>query len=356
MSPFQKILGKFLTTNTLQTVCPWLEDVVSQEICSDHVNQSLDDPLPFVYCPPLCTVSTQPLSTFVQLNPDARAVERVFGVPVGFFWETIETGDECFLDPVNGDEGSCVEGSFQIAISLVSNKLFREGKVTAAILGRTLQSGLSIAGVRLLYPTPEQTRTFLLKFSPCSKPKPSADALFATGPVLAIAVRGFEARTVWLDMIGPFDPVLARRIDPNSLSALYGGDCRDSCLLYCPRNPYQMTAEVVRWFGGRVPESRVINVGESLSRPRTSGKSRKSRPSSGENRAAVMPHSSQAAMLCAATHSDIFLVVSPLLSSHCLALVLCVCQQRGFKISGIRRMHLTAKRASQLGEQYFSQS
>ena len=350
MSPFQKVLGKFLTTNSLQTVCPWLEDVVSQEICLARVNQSPDDPPAFVYCPPLYTINTQPLSTFIQLNPDARAVERVFGVPVGFFWETVETGDECFPDPVNdADDGSCVEGSFQTAVSLISNELFCDGTVTAAILGRTLQAGLSLAGVRLLYLSMEQTKTFPLKFPPCLKAKSSTNSLPAFGPVLAIALRGCGARTVWLDVVGPSDPVLARRIDPNSLSALYGGESRDICHLYCPRNPYQMTAEQVRWFGGRVPESRVITVGESLSRPRTSGKWHKSRPSSEENWSSVMPHCCHAAMLCAATHSDIFLAISPLISSHCLALVLCICQQRGYKVSGIRRMRLASKRASQLG-------
>jgi len=335
-------------------VCPWLENIVGQEISSACVSKSSDDPPAFVYRPPLCTVNTQPLSTFMQLNTDSRAVERVFGVAVGFFWETVETGDECFPDPMSSNGGSGIEDGFETAMSLISNGLFRDGKATLSILSRTLKAGLSIAGVRLLYPTAEQVRTFPLKFPPRPKANSSADSLPVIGPVLALALRGFGARTVWLDEVGPLDPVLARRIDPNSLCALYGGDSRDSCLLYCPHNPYQMTAEVVRWFGGRVPESRVITVSESLSRPRTYGKSRKSRSSSEENRAAVMPHSSQAAVLCAVTYSDMFLAVSPLIASHCLALVLCICQQRGYKLCGVRRLHLSAKGVSLLGELEFS--
>jgi len=363
VSPFQKILSKFLTTNTLQTVCPWLEDIVAQEITSACDEQCPSDhQSSFVYRPPLYTVNTRPLSTFVQPNPDARAVDRVFGVPVGFFWETLETGDECFPDLVLGGDGGDVEGGLQTTMMLISSGLFCngkvmfcDGKVMMAILSCALQAGLSVTGVRLLYPTVEQIGTFPLKFSPhrlgpALKAKSAADTVPVVEPVLALALRGAGARAVWLDVVGPSDPMLARRIDPNSLCALFGGDSRDSCLLYCPRNLYQTNAEVVRWFGGRVPESRVITVGQSLSRPRESGKSRKSQPAAGENHAAVMPNSTQAAMLCAMTHSDVFLAVSPLVPSHGLALVLCICQRRGYKVCGVKRMHLSSKRASQLGE------
>jgi len=269
---------------------------------------------------------------------------------VGFFWETVETGDECFPDPVPSDGDGDVEGRLQTTMSLISSGLFCDGRVTMAILSRALQSSLSIAGLRLLYPTPEQIGTFPLKFPQCRRgSKSAADTVAVIGPVLAVALRGAGARGVWLDVVGPSDPILARRIDVNSLCALYGGDSRDSCLLYCPRNSYQTTAEVVRWFGGRVPESRVIAIGQSLSRPRTSGKLRKSQLTCGENQVAVMPHSSQAAMLCAMTLSDIFIAVSPLIPSHCLALVLCICQRRGYEVCGARRMHLSSKRANQLG-------
>jgi len=289
-------------------------------------------------------INTRPLSTFVQPNLDACAVERVFRVPVGFFWETVETGDECFPDPLPHEDGNDTEGGLQTTMSLISSDLFREGKVTMAILIRALQAGLSLAGVRLLYPSAEQTGNFPLKNTPqcCVRVKGGAYTNPVVGPVLAVALRGAGARAVWLDAVGPLDPMLARRINPNCLSALYGGDSRDSCLLYCPRNLYLTTAEVVRWFGGRVAENRVIAVGQSLSRPR---KSRKSQPSA----TAMMPESMQAVMLCAMTNSDIFVATSPLVPSHCLAFVLCICQRRGYRVSGIRRMHLSTKRANQLG-------
>ncbi len=46
------------------------------------------------------------------------------------------------------------------------------------------------------------------------------------GPILALCLRGTFARSLWLDAVGPSDPALARRTDPNSLCALYGGESR----------------------------------------------------------------------------------------------------------------------------------
>jgi len=50
------------------------------------------------------------------------------------------------------------------------------------------------------------------------------------GPILALGIRGTLARPIWLDELGPMDPTLARRTDPNSLIALFGGRIND---LHC---------------------------------------------------------------------------------------------------------------------------
>jgi len=96
-------------------------------------------------------------------------VERVFGVSVGFFWETLETGDECFPDPwsseVVGGSGE-VEGRMETTVSLISSGVFLDGEIMMAILNRVLQIGLSIAGVRLLYPTIDQMRISPIRFMP----------------------------------------------------------------------------------------------------------------------------------------------------------------------------------------------
>ena len=66
--------------------------------------------------------------------------------------------------------------------------------------------------------------TSVLLLLPGTSPDTSSTQPQASiGPVLALAVRGPHARSVWLDALGPADPVLARRTDPTSLCALYGG-------------------------------------------------------------------------------------------------------------------------------------
>ena len=97
------------------------------------------------------------------------------------------------------------------------------------------------------------------------------ELLNKVGPIVALSIRGMLARTLWLDAVGPADPVLARRTDPNTLCALYGGKSRDECLLFCPRNPERISTELARWFGGRVPQNGVVNVGTAHRKRNNSG-------------------------------------------------------------------------------------
>lgn len=58
-------------TNTLQSVCPWVTDVKYH-------------------------VSTQPLSTFIQLNPDHRALDFYFKQSQpSFYWQTVDLPGSC---------------------------------------------------------------------------------------------------------------------------------------------------------------------------------------------------------------------------------------------------------------------
>ena len=41
-----------------------------------------------------------------------------------------------------------------------------------------------------------------------------------------LAIRGTHAQSLWIDAVGPSDPVLARKTDPESLTAKFGGDGR----------------------------------------------------------------------------------------------------------------------------------
>ena len=188
-------------------------------------------------------------------------MKKVFGLEVGFFWETVETDETVHEQYFSGD----LDLDTQNTMSLVYKKVFRTPCAMMGILNRVLQEGLDLAGIRLLYPTPELMDIASGRVTSSSadrkSPPPPLEMLNTIGPLLALSLRGTFARSIWLDAVGPSDPALARSTDPNSLCALYGGESRDESLIFCPRNPARVNTELCRWFGGRVPPSGVINTG-----------------------------------------------------------------------------------------------
>lgn len=255
----------------------------------------------------------------------------------------------------------------QNTVSLVYKKIYRDPSAVMGILNRVLQLGLDLAGVRLVYPTPELMN---LPKTDNASALSELELLNNVGAVLALCIRGHAARSIWLDAIGPSDPALARKTDPNSLCALYGGDSRDECLLFCPRTPARVQTELVRWFGGRVPPGNVIDVGQpytkkdSLRSGSPKGKRTKkvtfAEGAKGDNKTNdldISEYHRPLATLTATTRSEIFMALSPLVPPKCFGLIMASCQRRGFQVTGVRRCRLSTKRATALGEawhQHFS--
>lgn len=349
ISAFHQHLVKYLSTNTLHSVCPWLQDMVSTDVrpqSSDNKDTS------YAYRPPLPNITTKPLSTFIEVSPDHQAASKVFNTSVGFFWQTVDSEEGRLDQPINYDD---VIYDVQNTMSLVYKKIFKDPRAMMGVFNRVLQEGLDLAGVRLVYPTPESIG---IPKADNSETQSELELLNKIGPVLAICLRGTLARSIWLDAVGPSDPVLARRTDPNSLCALYGGESRDECLLFCPRNQTRVQQELARWFGGRVPPGNVIDVGAPYTRKETlrtgSPKGRKSKKVSFSDTQEESVHSQPVhrplATLTATTRSEIFLVLSPLVPPKCFGLILATCQRRGYYARGIKRCRLSTKRAASLGE------
>ena len=259
-SPFQQFLTKFLSTNTLHTVCPWLQAVVPIDISCP--SQDPEDTATYVYRAPLPIITTKPLSTFIQMNPDPQAAQKVFNSPVGFFWQTVDNEESSFD---HGLADCDVNYDTQVTMSLVYKKIFQEPPAMSGIFNKIMQEGLDLSGVRLLYPVQELLDKPSVP-NPTDRVQSNIEFLNKVGPVLALGLRGTFARAIWLDAVGPTDPALARRTDPNSLCALYGGASRDECLLFTPRNPSRVHSELTRWFAGRVPPGGVIEVGTPYTR------------------------------------------------------------------------------------------
>lgn len=366
-SPFQQFLTKFLSTNTLHTVCPWLQAVVPIDISCP--SQDPEDTATYVYRAPLPIITTKPLSTFIQMNPDPQAAQKVFNTPVGFFWQTVDNEESSF------DHGLCdseVNYDTQVTMSLVYKKIFQEPPAMSGIFNKIMQEGLDLSGVRLLYPVQELLDKPSVP-NQTNRVQSNIEFLNKVGPVLALGLRGTFARAIWLDAVGPTDPALARRTDPNSLCALYGGASRDECLLFSPRNPSRVHSELTRWFAGRVPPGGVIDVGTPYTRkdhlrsgsPKgqkakkttSIGELTEERPASGQSKKSSSHHSLMdshpqhrpPAALTATTTSEIILVISPVVRPQYIGIIMASCQRKGFRIRGVRRQKLTAKKVACLG-------
>ncbi|KAJ8034916.1 Nucleoside diphosphate kinase 7 [Holothuria leucospilota] len=358
-TPFQNILTKFFASNTLQSLCPWLEelsyfaisnkgDLISSPPGSRY-ESCLEDG---TYLPPVPHVTTRPLSTFLSVNPDPMAASRVFCIPVSFFWQTIDTEEHLQPHIPKNVEQEIV--NIQNTMSLIYKSLFMNTLSMMGVLHRIFQENLEVVGLRLLYINDSV-------FNNPSAIHPQGQLTsrdIIQGPVLALALRGSDARSVWLDAVGPSDPILAQRTDPKSIMANYGGNSRDELVIYCPRNPNRINYELSFWFGGRVPPGGVVDLKSlenSSSRSSESGKKKKGKK--GVKKDSQLDESldefpvirTHISTLVASTLGDIFLTIAPLVPPVCLGMILSVCHKRGFLICGVKRMRLNSKRAASLG-------
>ncbi|KAF1609953.1 hypothetical protein FQV09_0011568, partial [Eudyptes chrysolophus] len=78
--------------------CTWLPDVIwwRAELANEFQNQ---------LCPLLPEIPSVLLSYVTAVNPDPQAVEKVFVVPNGFYWQTVETDEKYF--PNSSDIKAC---------------------------------------------------------------------------------------------------------------------------------------------------------------------------------------------------------------------------------------------------------
>ncbi|XP_055867337.1 dynein axonemal assembly factor 8-like isoform X2 [Biomphalaria glabrata] len=339
-SKFFKFMNNLLLTNTVATVCPWLDMLSPVAVQSDQPEEG--EAPPYTYSPPLPKISTKPLSTFVQINPDSQAAKKIFNIPVGFCWQTVDN-DETWCDMECHDDS--INYETQNTMSLIYKKIFQDPLAMMSILNRASQEGLDLAGLRLLYPSAEQ-----MKLQGSELASSDLDNLNQIGPVLAMALRGTFARTIWLDSVGPSDPELARRTDPNSLCALYGGDSKEKTLLFCPRNLSRVQSELSRWFGGHISKDTVtLDVGiPYLKREENKGKKGR-KHNSVEKSVGPMSTQRPPASLTATCKGDIILILSPLVPISYTGVLMSTAQRRGFQMRGVKRICMSVKMAGSLG-------
>ncbi|XP_067912833.1 dynein axonemal assembly factor 8 isoform X2 [Heterodontus francisci] len=326
-SLFYQLVVKFLSQTCLKAVIWW----------SKQLNDSLQEQMfpPCIYLPPVR------LNSVISVNSDPKAVKKIFEIEMGFYWQTLET-DESYC-PSATEIGESCEEKPEVTMALVFENLL----VNPTALHHTLQVilgyGMDICGLRLLYPSHR-----LLAESAGKLPSAYTPDDADPRPVLAFALRGLNAGTLWMDIVGPSDPQLASVTDQHSINALYCKH-RDEPLLYFPHQESRVHWELCVWFGGRIPENGIVRVGIQNPGRKNSSKCRSNSLHSTGTHTDSRESCRPPAALVATIRADLFLLVSPAVPPCCYGDIISVCTRRGFSLQGMRRLRLSPKRAGSLG-------
>ncbi|XP_069502974.1 dynein axonemal assembly factor 8 [Ambystoma mexicanum] len=328
MSTFYQNVSKYLSHTWLQSITWW----------RDALNHCLQDQI----FPVLPEVPAMRLSSVTTINPDPEAVEKAFASPRGFYWQTVETDEK--ICSIGTDQVIDADTETEVALAILFETLLSDPMALHHMLQLTLSSCLDICGLRLLYPQP----SVLLLSTEHVPSSYIAQSGKAVPPVLAIALRGTQARTMWQDICGPTDPQLACLTDCHSLNALYC-QSREEPLLYSPHTDGRILQELCVWFGGRVPSDGVVHVG--IQNPSSKSKPRSQSPSSSDGEEGFLKGvalSRPPATLISTSKGDIFLSVSPAVPPSAYGDVISTCTRRGFVLQGVRRLRISTKRANML--------
>ncbi|XP_078274069.1 dynein axonemal assembly factor 8 [Rhinoraja longicauda] len=322
-SLFYQLVISFLSQTSVRSVIWWIKE--------------LNDSLQGLKFPPCVLLPTTHLSSMVSVNPDSKAAQRIFDAEIGFYWQTFETEDSCCPTAAENGE-SCVEKP-EVTMALVFETLFTKPIALHHTLQLVLSCGLDICGLQLLYPSRQ-----LLAASAGRLPSAYSCDDTSARCVLALALRGVNAGTLWTDIVGPSDPRLATVTDQHSINALYC-EHREEPLLYSPHQESRIQWELCVWFGGRIPENGIVQVGIQNPGKKSSLKCRSNAAGCTDTRDNCRPP----ATLVATITADIFLLVSPVVPPRYYGDIISVCTRRGFILQGMRRLRLSAKRAESLG-------
>ncbi|KAM4697735.1 dynein axonemal assembly factor 8-like [Rhinophrynus dorsalis] len=323
-SSFYQQVFQFLSQNTLQSVACWSEEVRS------HLQGRL--------FPLLLEVPAMRLTSIATLNPAPEAVGKVFSSSCGFYWQTVETEEK--LNPLVPERST--ESETEVVSVILFDTLLKDSAAFHHVLHLIFTAGLDVCGLRLLYPQAATLHSYI-----DTLPKHYASADVQTPPVLALALRGTRAEEVWGDITGPCDPQLARLTDQDSLHALYGIR-REEPILHSARRSGRLLLDLSLWFGGQIPSRGNLNIGIQnppgrSTQPRSQSLSEKDLTGLQGADLCRPP-----ALLTATTKGDVFLVVSPAVPPLAFGDVIDTCYRRGFSLHGLRRLRLSAKRATLL--------
>ena len=339
-SIFNQIVSKFLSSFKLCDVIDWSTLKCAHELLPDLVHA------PAI---PDCF-----LSSLVLISGDKQQTLNTFDILPGHFWHTINysqsgVAGHSFPDIEDPETHVCLENP-ETVLCLVDKGLYAKPHAVYSLFLSIAQLQLNVSGLRLLHPYGLQleSSTQYHQFndmSTFSDPKGQI-------PVLALALRGYNAFNRFSDIVGPMNPPLARITHSSSLTAKFGNET--CCFICVPKN--RRRAELLKYFGGRVNAGQSLNTREcqfhskfvkdmekTLSECQQKSISENLVTNSEET--LVVPPS----MLCASEPLSFILVVLPAIPVRFAGFIISVCTELGLKFTGFRRCFIDSKLSNLIG-------
>lgn len=147
-------------------------------------------------------------------------------------------------------------GQVHVAPVVFRPNTLHDGAAVSTLIQHAEAQGLRVAGVRLLHLTPrvlaEIKKTLNLEL-PQALALASAGHLATVLVVAFIGVHGEPVADLLRSILGPEDPTLARKTDPQSIRALFGGQSREENVAFSLSYAKEkLWREVSYWFGPRL--------------------------------------------------------------------------------------------------------
>lgn len=283
---------------------------------------------------------SHPLSSLFGYQDDITP----FTTPISFYWSSVYHPSS-----LPCDESLKSVSTTNTTVCTLSHASLGNPHFIYTVLSRVFSRGLDLAGIRLLFG--EQSGSVLqVNSNRFQADVPHGEML----PTLALALRGPDAIYGWVDAVGPDDSALAKVTDPMSLSAVFGPG-----LVHTVKSPYQSTAALAKWFGGRACLKSGAVFGMSDAHTKSERRKRQRvRFSESESEDSIIsppvsdmlfpPLISNLPRLIAQAYSKSLLIVSPSVPPSCYSSVLASCSDLGFDVFGAKRIRLNGKRANAL--------
>jgi len=152
------------------------------------------------------------------------------------------------LELIFSRQSNLVEPSDSLTLCLIKPHSIQEGKI-GKIVAHIQENGFTITGLRMHRLSKSDAGLFFEAYKGVWEDYSTHIKHFTSGPLIAVAIASDV--NSFRDFAGPFDPEIARKLQPSSLRAIFGRDLAHNAV-HCTDLPNDGMREVNFFFKGGV--------------------------------------------------------------------------------------------------------